>query len=316
MFVVSGGEEYSGVDFSVGPLLTCTLSGRVQSPVECSNVQLSLAPVNQPALVVGRARADSDGRFRFDGIPVGSYDLLAVGEARLGGGRSAAVDLSLRLYGRTRVEASPPDTGDISVSLGEGRTASFVLHPVNGSNREEACPSAARLTLAPLEDWAKDCGAEVDLRFGEGRSVHNLAPGQYAVALSGLGDQCYFTGPSVVDLRVRNEPGAIPLQMAAAASISGRLSGLGDSNPSEFVVVLTPRAFPGTAPSQIAVPGADSKFAFTALRPGKYRLAARRATADPGAGPALGPAAPVEIELRGGAVTELDLPVALAGAGP
>ncbi len=316
IFVVSGGEEYTGVDFFVDPLPSCTLSGRVQSPVEGSSVQLSLAPVNQPALVISRARADSDGRFHFEGIPVGSYDLLAVGEVRRAGEVPAAADLPLRLYGRTRLEASPPDTGDISVSLSQGRMASFALHPMDGFNRVEGCPSAARLTLKPLEDWGRDCGAEVDLRSGQEQSVHNLAPGRYAVALSGLGDQCYLAGPSIVDLRARNEPGPILLEMTAAASISGRLSGLGDSNPTEFVVVLTPRAYSGATPSQIAVPGADSKFAFTALRPGKYRLTARTATANPGAGPALGPAGPLEIELRGGAVTEVDLPVALAGAGP
>jgi hypothetical protein len=306
LFTISGGEEYRNVDFAFTPSTLHGIRGRVVLPEAGGRYSVALVPVDQPSLIVATAQTASDGAFHIRGVPAGSYHLFASGPVI---GHGALLGPNPR-YGRTQVDVVGQDLTDVSIEAMAGRSVTFVL-AAEAPLPAGACPPSAPLRLLPLEDRAARIMQEIRVSFEEERRVEGLAPGRYHLALASLGEKCFLAANPVLDLEGEPSPERVSVLVTPAGAIHGRLLA-GSKAASGYTVVLVPSvAAPETNTQgvQAAVPDAESRFAFADLRPGRYRIAARPA------GIATSRWVPelskmFEIDVLGGAPTELELPVA------
>lgn len=208
-FEVSSGDEYAGIDFAVAPGGTCSVRGKVESPDSRTGVWLSLVAHDQPALATAVAQAEPNGDFRFDGIPPGSYDLLASGPVLGRMQQGAALD-DRPLFGRVTVDVGATDVVGLTVPVQHGRPASFILRaPADGAK----CAAAiVKLTLQPVEDWAAQLDREVEVRATKAVPVDNLAPGPYRLALDGIAPECRIAGEATIDAGKADSPIAIAVE--------------------------------------------------------------------------------------------------------
>ena len=153
----------------------------------------------------------------------------------------------------------------------------------------------------------------VEMNFANPQPVDGLAPVRYRIPATKLGDTCTSV-PATVDMaREGDEPTAVTV--TPAASLRGRLTGA--AHPSDFVVVLAPsNAADEAQPVQAAYPDSESRFAFSGLRPGPYRIGVQLAAQSSQARWVADAAHLTELELRGGASMEIDLPAPPAPKNP
>jgi hypothetical protein len=264
-FSVSGGDEYRGVDFSISGGSRYRISGKVAAPESVARFALSLFPADQPSLAVVNQWTEKDGSFRLEGIPAGSYDLVASGPAT-GSAAQASLLGSDPLFGRIHIEVGGGDVEDVSIPVSEGRTVSFMLRTQGNG----ACPRSASLALTPLEALGSMEGRTIEATVGREEKLDNLSPGRYQVVVSKLGDGCYCASSPIVDLRGGEPDGPIEVVIASAGSIRGKLNA-GLARPEDFAVAL----LGAESAVQVAYPDAEGRFGFAALRPGRYWIAAQ-----------------------------------------
>lgn len=308
LFTISGGEEIRGVDFVIAPTALYSVSGRVELPVPEAEFWLALTPPEQPALAVAVAIAERDGKFRFEGVPPGSYYLFASGPS-IGRGSGAMLGTE-PFFGRMQVEVGGQNVEDVSVAVQKGRSAAFVLRTPAS---QQACPATAGLTLLPLEDWGAMLERSVEIGSGKPQILDSLAPARYHIAVRQLGDACYTLTDRVVDLSGETASGPIEVSLAPAGSIRGRM--IGSARPSGFAIVLVAADADNFQRSiQMAFPDADSRFRFEGLRPGRYRIGAQPAEETSKSRWSVDQM--FEIDVPGGAPTDIEVPVPPAKNGP
>jgi len=309
LFAISGGEEYLGVDFVFLPAALYRVSGTVELPA-AGRAVVSLLSIEQPSLPVALAWTESDGKFRIDGIPPGSYELVASSSVTGYGGFGAILGPE-PLYGRARVEVAGEDVSGISVSLSKGRAVSFVLRAAGSAKPPAGCPASARLALTPIEALGSMQRQGAELNFDKPVTIENLPPGRYQAAVSNLGGECYCASNPVVDLTSGSAPSVVEVEIAPAGSITGRL--IGTKNPAQFAVaLLAAGSVDGGQSLQITLPDFGGAFTFGGLPPGRYRIAARPAT-ESSARWINSIAQMFEIDVPGGRTTEVELPAPAAG---
>jgi hypothetical protein len=301
-FTVSGGEQYRNIDFVIQPAALHTLSGRVQLPEAKTRYWLALIAPDQPAIATAVAEADFDGAFRFTGVPAGSYTLTASGPINGYGGKG--IVKSPPFFGRMPVTLAA-DVDGVSMTVQPGRTVSFLLRAA-GQPGAGGCPPKASIAVNSLEDFAVKTDRTADIDSTQSTPVPNLAPAQYRVVASGLGEFCYQSSEAVLDLSAGGREGPVLVTVAAAGAIRGKLGGT--ARPAEFAVALASADPENNVPLQMVYPGADGKFAFGGLRPGRYRIAAHLKSDK--ARWVTGPGSMIEIQVAGGSPTDLELPVA------
>jgi hypothetical protein len=312
---ISGGEEYGDVDFVVSSGSSGRVRGIVEAPGVGTRFLVSLTLANQTAFAVATQETAPDGTFEFEGISAGSYDLLASGP--VGGARSglAAVLWPEPFFGRTRLTVTG-DTEGVSVPVRRGFSVPFVLRFETLPQPPSGCPPSARLTLSPLEAWGTKVGAAVEVSFAKESNIGDLAPGIYGAALTIAGDGCYGPASMVVDLGGGPDPSPVVIPVIPAGSIEGRLLTGGTSRPLNLAVVLLPcDAFHYGQTLQVAFPDSESRFTFDRLRPGRYRIAPRLTGEMPGGRLVSRLGDMFEIEVPGGAPTQVDLPLSVIDDG-
>jgi hypothetical protein len=303
-FTVAGGEEYPNTNFVIGATSLFRVAGRVE-PAGQSYV-VALTPVDQPLITAATQRLESrDGVFELEGIPPGAYDLYASGPVASYG----AVTVGLGpepLFGSTRVTVGGEDMRGLTVSAAKGRSAAFILRGSGGkTTAPEGCPATATLKLARIEATGAASDRTAEINFAKPQTLADIAPGRYNIALDGLGETCY-AAEAAIDLNAPAEE-PIPVTVTGAASVRGRLTGAA-GQAGEYVVVLAPAdASGGGQPVQSAYLEPGSQFSFAGLRPGRYRIGAQPAGA-PRARWVADSGRMMEIDLPGGAPTDIDLP--------
>ena len=307
-FTVWGGEEYRNIDFAILPAVLYRVSGKVDisTPRSAGAIWLALAPADQPSLATAVAQTEEDGSFHFEGIAPGSYQLLASGPSRARMQRGAILGDD-PFYGRTHVDVTGANVEGLVMAMQKGRPASFTLRSATGPQPDAACPASAQITLSPLEDWAAVLDRSVDVSFAREQPVEHLAPARYRVTAGRLGDSCYQAADAVLDLTGSAEAKPTAVLVAPAGSIRGKVTGA-RSAADYAVVLLADDPVDGVQPVQIAFPDAESRFAFTALRPGRYHIAVQPAAEAPKARWVTDPARMIELEVPGGAPVEVELP--------
>jgi hypothetical protein len=292
---ISGGEEHHGIDFSLSPSAFFTVSGKVELPDPKFRFWLALSNPDQPALAAAVTQALADGSFHFQGISPGSYDLLAV---KTGGARNnrGTIPDPDPLFARTRIAVGGGNIEGLSVTPTASRSATLTLRTVAG------CPTTAQVVVSGIEDWGAFLETQATLKAGEETTVSGLAPTRYSVSVNKLGDSCFASEIPTLDL-TGTAPSPLTVTLAQAGIVRGRIN-TGGRPPSDFAVMLVLADPTNAAESgvQMAVPDAESRVAFTGLRPGRYRMAAVSA-----ADKIPAPGAMLEFEVRGGATAEIDL---------
>jgi hypothetical protein len=303
-FAIAGGEEFRDLDFSVTPQSVYEVSGKVQLPKAKTRFALALGLPEQPLLPIAQTLTEDDGAFRFARVPPGNYDLFVAGPDQGYGAHESLLGPE-PFYARTRVGVSSNVTGlDIAVAPGKSLT---VMLGAKGLDKPPAgCPQSATVGVELLEPWGifPPNVQGVQLAFGKEQAIQKLTPGRVRVTATGLGANCFPGAPQIVDLS-GDAPPTVTLEMASAAFIRGTLRGA-EGQASQYTVVLLDSDSGASSEARLATPDAQGRFAFDGLRPGRYRIAAQPA------GPAARWVADVskmtELQLAGGAPTELDLP--------
>lgn len=297
---VSQGQVLSNIDMTLASSSMYAVSGHLDGVNSGQQYVVALAPADQPQAAVALGYA-VDGRFRLEGVSPGSYRLFASGPVRGRSIRGALLGPE-SLYGEARVEVLGQDVSNVTVGLSQG--VDVLVRLVDDAiPGESLCPESARVRLRPLEDRAVTMPEQVQAsRTGE--LVRGVAPGRYWLSAEDLGDSCFDSSNVVtIDTESRN----VTLVLTSAGAIVGTLThggkpvgGLGVIlTPTSAAVVRSPES-----PVVAAQSDADGRFEFSNLAPGLYRII--RA---PAGGHRLDGSPSIEIEVIGGAVTEIDLPV-------
>ena len=305
-FTIAGGEEYRDINFSVFSGSAYQVSGKVVLPKTGDSFQLALGLPEQPALPIAQTLTERDGSFRFDKIPSGSYDLFAAGPTR-GYTAFESTLVPEPLFARMRVQVAAQNIDGLTIAVAPARSLSLVLRAQGSGTRAEGCPESASVTLTALEPWGSLLFATAQVTFGKEQTVRNLAPGRYRVTAAGLGAACYQVNAPVADLS-GDAVGTLAVEVAAAGSIRGQLRA-GAAKAADFAVVLLDAASTDGAQVQIAYPDSSGRFTFDALRPGRYRIGARGAAEASRARWVADFDQMTEIDVPGGAHTDLELPV-------
>jgi hypothetical protein len=308
IFAVTGGEEFSGVDFAMPRDAELSISGKVELSSAGTRAFVGLASVEQPSLAVSMKFTEPDGSFRLEGLLPGHYELLAsaIGYAISGSGEKPAPQ---SLFGRMRVDVSHNMEG-VTIALEKGRTVRIMLRAV--ADAADACPSKATIVLSPVLGFYLP-GKRVEATTGEEATIENVPPSLYRVSAAELGDACFNKAHPILDLRAGDQDAPFTITMTAAAVIRGKLLA-GAGQPEDFVVVLAAAnsAEGPPQPLRLSRPGAEGTFAFSGLPPGRYWIAAKPAAEASSRRWMADPAQMTEIEVPSG-LTELELPVAAGG---
>jgi hypothetical protein len=144
--------------------------------------------------------------------------------------------------------------------------------------------------------------------FGKEQKIGNLAPGKIRLS-SYLTGSCYVVKPAIADLTT-GDTASVVLELGSAGQIHGSLRNA--PRPADFVVVLLEGTAVVNGETRLAFPDAKGQFAFDGLRPGRYRIAAQSAS-EAKARWVADVARMKDIEVKGGAPMEIELPVPAKG---
>ncbi|MEI9814857.1 MAG: carboxypeptidase-like regulatory domain-containing protein [Acidobacteriota bacterium] len=196
-----------------------------------------------------------------------------------------------------------PSFGTISVTVGTQEVTGAMIPMARGIRPkllyqpEAGCSAAASIMLSPMVEWG---GGTVrnDLQAGKEVTLAELPLSPFAVELSAPGPAVCFTPLTEIDLNQASPDSPIVIPGIRFGAIQGKADTAGQ--PAEdFEVVLTPSD--GTAAKRFALDAA-ARFAIPNLRPGRYRVGARRI-----AGPGV-PKEMQEIEVGSGSSIEIEFP--------
>jgi len=266
---------------------------------------IALALPDLPALPIAHQWIGGDGRFRLEKIPPGTYDLYAGGPASGYGAFELTMLGENPVFGRTRVQVVAQDVEGVTVPMSAAKTVDVLLR-----GDTKSCPKTSEVTFDLLEPWGMFARHSVQANFDKPQTARDLAPARYSLSAGGLGAGCYQVNRPVVDLS-RDGAGPVTVQLAQAGSIRGRLRGA--ANVKDFAVILLDAQGSDSTAAQVAFADEQGRFEFAGLRPGHYRIAAQLAAGAAKARWVNDVAHMIEIDVPGGILTEVELPVGKGG---
>jgi len=301
VFEIAGGEVIDQLQVVLPSGPGVVVAGRLEGRQEGARYVVGLTYREQPALGAALSDVKPDGTFELPPVQPGSYELTAGGPTRGHSYRGAILGPE-RLYGRMSLEVGGQATNDLVVELKPGRRLAAALEYESPEARS-VCPASVSVG-ARLLDSSGIVMSEKKPASEEAPAVfEKLAPGRYWLDAERLPSGCFLLDAPWIDLS--EDDAETALTLAAAGRIEGRL--LGSDEPQRFPVALGRQGSAEKDESlRLAYPDADGRFVFEALRPGGYRIAARRPE-DNGRW-VRSDETMFEIDVAGGAATEIDLP--------
>ncbi len=310
IFTVSGGEDYRSVDFTIPAQASFSISGAVAAPSVAAvrpapEFVVALGLPEAPWIAISQVWTQN-GKFQFEKVPSGVYDLYASGPTR-GYGAYEAMLGPKPVFGRTRVTVSGQNIPGLEVSLSPGLAISLEARGADSEKLPAGCPRDIPVTLTSLEPWAAMLTKSSTAQFGAGVKVEDLAPGRYRISARVTGD-CFSAAETEFDARTLTAPVSVPV--AAGGQLRGLLKGA--AKPGAFHVTLLSNSTAAATPVRFAYTDAQGRFTFDALPPGPYRLAIQPTSSDPAGQSAHwspGLANMIDVTIAGGSPTDFELPV-------
>ncbi|MGQ9634889.1 MAG: hypothetical protein ACUVXB_11665 [Bryobacteraceae bacterium] len=271
-FAISGGEQYSGVEFRLPRVPRFRLSGTMDLPPENGRPVAVLYWAEQPVLPVASSRIAPGGEFLFDQIPPGDY-LLAAIRPTYGFGAQGGMLSPEDILGMTRLKVER-DQEQVRIPPLVRRRVTLSL--VSSTTEPPAgCPTVALVTLAPLQPPGAGERVEAELAYGRPASLSAVLPGRYRPVAT-LGEGCYLNSPAFIEVGEASQEVAFAFELAPAGSVRGRIRGGDAAPPIRYLVSLLPSPeAPGSSPARVAWADSVGRYSFEGLRPGYYRLALR-----------------------------------------
>ena len=302
IFTVAGGEEFRDIDFQLTARPAFQVTGTVQLPKPKTRVALALGLAEQPLLPIAQTVTNgTDGAFRFERVPAGTYDLYVAGPDE-GYGAHASLLGPEPFFARARVAVVGANVSGLDITVAPGRTLPVKL----AGDRPEGCPASVPVTVEPLEPWGILPGRPTQVSFGKEDVLRHLTPGRIRLNAGDLGPNCYQPEPTVVDLS-GDAPGPAALRLASAGVLRGVFPAAG------YTVVLLESDSSTNPQARLATPDTAGKFTFDGLPPGRYRIAARPNSADAKSRWIADVSRMIEIHIPGGTPTDIELPAPPAG---
>jgi protocatechuate 3,4-dioxygenase beta subunit len=195
------GEERSGVNFAVEPVVTGRVTGIVVGPAgPVGGVPVRLTAAGDRILgaaslpAVAETQTGADGRFTMLAVPPGQYRVIAEREAmdmpddmpeEVASNPLMKMVLAMRgssapLYGEATVGLGGGESADVSIAVSEGVEVTGQLEFEGGPPPDPAATARARIILRALDGArsARTTRADEKGRF----SVRGVLPGRYAAA--------------------------------------------------------------------------------------------------------------------------------------
>jgi hypothetical protein len=119
-FAISGGEDYSNVNFTLPPGAGYSVSGKTDARPRGGAV-FTVVPAELPEFMVGSAPTRPDGSFTIQDLFPGNYELLAA----VSSGDGVA-------YGRMPVTVTVSNVEGVAFAIDQVRSASFTLRAAEG----------------------------------------------------------------------------------------------------------------------------------------------------------------------------------------
>ncbi|MCU1327640.1 MAG: hypothetical protein JWN34_3010 [Bryobacterales bacterium] len=310
LFTVLGGEEYLNVNFTAVSRPAWQVSGKVLLPDGVKGrFQLALGLPDQRMLPVATTLSADDGSFRFGKIPAGNYQLFASGPTGgYGAYESILGDRGEPLFGRMQLQVAGSNLDDVQVPLSKGGTLNVILKAAGSGRVPEGCPQTTTIAPQPMDSWGLMYLSTISATFGKEQSLAGVPPGRFRLAARELGPTCFQVSQPVVDAGA--DPSVVAIELASAGTIEGTLK---SSGTGAFGIVLVPLgAVEGTS-SLLAFPNPDGRFRFDSVRPGDYRISAQPVADARARWMSKGKNAH-EIDVKGGAITNVDLTVTPEGS--
>jgi hypothetical protein len=281
-FEVSGGEDYSGADFTLSGGPAFRISAKTNG-TQTGSIFFSLIAADHPGRQLAQEGVSPDRAFTVENVRPGRYEVLA----------SAPSPGNPTLFSRTPVTVVAADVEDVRIPLDQARTAQFTVRGL------EPCAASATVELKAREGWLLNRPVSAPLQEGEPANLTALAPARYSVSAKVSRGNCYAIVPPDLDLTRESASSPVEVLVTPAGSIQGSVTGSAD--PTKYVVVLSSR---DGSLQRIAFPDERGNFTFPDLAPGRYfALAAGPDTHWSPAGNA------TAVEIRGGAPTAVELHV-------
>lgn len=306
---LSAGQELRGIDFTVRPVATSTVSGTVTrpdgTPAAGGAVQLSEIVDPRSAMrgrVVGASIA-ADGSFRVTRVTPGQYRVVARAAASLAPppqtpGFVTPGPVGPQLWADSTVSVAGGDVGGVNLTLAPGLTiAGRVV--VEGSSASPPSPLGLRVFFSPASLRGYSPGDVIsEIAFAPFVSVAadgtftivGMPPGRFRLNLSGpplerapwapktamLGDRDLLDGD--FQISGSDEAKLVITISDRSASITGTLQTAAGAPMSDVFVIAFPVDHAQWIPYSrriLAVrPGNDGSFALKGLPAGEYRLTA------------------------------------------
>jgi len=288
---LSGGEERHDIDFVVSVPTFYTITGKVELPDPKARFMVALVPVDQPTIAVATVFSLADGAFTLKGVPPGSYTLFATTDTMVSPSYLDGAAGATARFARMHLDVRGQNIEGLSLVSQPGPSVSLSLKSAG------SCPRAAQVTLTAVDGWGVTLNRTVTLNADEPKQVPGLAPVRFVASVNDLEVDCFALTKTEFDAGGDVQQPVI-VTLAPAGSIRGRLN----SGTAAAVVLVPP-----DGPIQVAIPDAESRFSFTSLRPGKYRIAAKPAGDGAESRWAADLKQMTEIQVAGGSAVEVDL---------
>jgi protocatechuate 3,4-dioxygenase beta subunit len=270
------GDELPGIDFTLTPVKTFNVKGRVYDAVN-SRPGIHTMVFLEPRNAEGRTWTmtsqnfvqDPQGAFELRGVVPGSYYLLAM-----------STEGDKRYTSREAVEVSDSDVEGVSLVIGPGIDLKGHIRTEGNAALD---PSVLSIWLQPREERMYIGGGRASIKADGTFTISNVADGDYQFEMWNLPEDFYLkaarTGGSDVlasDLSVsrKQPPGALEVVLSPnGGRIDGRV--LKEDKPfSGATVVLVPeegrrkeeRLYESTSTDQ------DGQFSIRGITPGDYTL--------------------------------------------
>ncbi|HWB82628.1 MAG TPA: carboxypeptidase-like regulatory domain-containing protein [Bryobacteraceae bacterium] len=281
------GETRRSVDFILSDTASYPVSGQVTGmPVEWAGrgVAVSLFSTSGYTNPLMTVQGDKEGRFQFESVPVGSYELVAEGPVIAIGGLGSVFGAS-PLFGRRHWDVTGPQTAGPEIALHGGDSLNGQLAVAGQGEPNSSCYTGAHVTLEPLDPIPPGATLTAAVSRAGTFELRMIAPGRYRISVGHLSSNCFLeeiqVGGQKVENRIVRSDASGQLTLLLTEHGSEVMGTVHDNNQpaAGAVVILAPTGASGTIRPEDAratVTSPDGRYHVTELAPGRYQILALR----------------------------------------